>query len=667
MQSDTGPGRVFDRTLDALASRVGVSCLVGLLLTVSLGVGLFVNSVVIQLESNHDAFRDRQARNGYVALSDLQRITLVAQRAVDIGEMTPELDRDFRDAVDFLFVRVNNFERTLEERSSSDSAVASVAALRRVIDLCDAAISQGYPDNHALVDGLLTETGEARRHLVQFLDDMRRAADLLLEAQSRAVLKQQWVVIGILAGLAIFGAVAVLLLQREVLGRRARQRAEQDVEFLAFYDQLTELPNRVQFQSRMQEMLEGEDPFALLYVDLDDFKVINDTHGHATGDAVLRHVADILQTEVRALDGFAARLGGDEFALLLPTDDIICLTGLCERMLAATVDPLPIEGEAVSIGLSIGLATSTQVSSQMEASAEVLSRVTDFSLYASKSDGRRRYTIYDQGLEAKFLERRAMLEELPEAIENGQLQVYLQPKVEISGGRVFGFEALVRWQRKGRVVPPGDFIVIAEESGLVVDIDRFMLEKSTSLVAEWNATQGTEFSVSVNLSALHFNSRRIIESVQDALWASNLPARLLTLEITETTEMRDWRRAREILEGLHAVGARIAIDDFGIGYSSLAYLRSIPADELKIDRSLVMELDASEKARLLLSSVLALARNLEMEVIVEGIETEAQVKIVRAMGAPLAQGYYYGRPQPWDQALARATMDRHGQLVAMQS
>lgn len=326
-------------------------------------------------------------------------------------------------------------------------------------------------------------------------------------------------------------------------------------------------------------------------------------------------------------------------------------------MISEASRPFSSDGEIVSIGLSVGLATSTQVNAKMTVTVDLLSRVTDFALYESKSNGRNQFTIYDHAIEQRFLDRRAMLEELPRAIADRDLEVHLQLKVFLADQSVYGFEALVRWRRDGRLSPPGEFILIAEESGLVIDIDNFVLRTATQLVADWNRDHATEYSISVNLSTLHFNSKRVIEAVQDSLWQSGLPPSLLILEITETMEIRDWDKARGIIKGLRNLGCKIAIDDFGTGFSSLAYLRSMPANELKVDKSLIDDLETSEKARLLLTSVLDIAGNLSLAVTVEGIETNSQFQIALEMGVPHGQGYFFGRPLPAEQALRAAKMD----------
>lgn len=656
--------RRFDRVLDAFASRLGTSVAVSVLMTVSVCIALYVNSLVGQLEQNHAVFRDRDLRNGYVTLSDIQRLLLIARTVEREGQLTTEHARAFAQATDVLYVRVEAFRKTIDDVTWTRSGVAAITSLEQFVSAADALHSDGFKNPSAGFEQLLNIAIDTRRYLIQFLDEMNRQADALLDKQSKAVRVQKYVLLISLLIVALFMLGSLLLLRREVLGRRARERAEKRVKFLAFFDPLTQLPNRAQFQDRIQAMLNADQAFALLYIDLDGFKLVNDTYGHDAGDMVLRHVGDRLDFHSQFYNGFAARLGGDEFAMVVPSDNLVKLTSLCQKLLHETEEAFSFDGESFDIGFSIGIATTAHMREKTDLTLDLLSRVADFALYASKSAGRGRYTFYNHELEAKFQERRSMLEDLPRAIENDDLEVHLQPKVTLADKKVYGFEALVRWRRDGILVPPNNFIQIAEESGLVVDIDHYVLKNATKFVADWNAKHGTDFSVSVNLSALNFTSLRIIEWVQDALWTSLLHPDRLVLEITETMEMRDWKHAKSIIAGLRKLGCKIAIDDFGTGYSSLAYLRTTAADELKIDRSLVMELETSKRARLLMSSVLDIARNLNFEVTVEGIETEAQADIVRKMGAENGQGYLYSRPQLPEVALQDATPGQNSALRA---
>lgn len=636
---------------------------IGIVLAISLGVGYFVETFVKRLEIGQASLQNTQMRNGYVAISDIQRLVLIALSAVERGRMTPGLADEFMTATDMLFVRYENFQRVIDQSERFASADTAVQSLDEIIRIADQAIADDFAQPLEFSRALLEAFEEARVHLVQYLDDTRRKQDILVQVQTTAVRSQRTVVIANLIGLTLLVSGTLVLLRREVLARRAREKAEGDVAFLAYFDPLTQLPNRTQYQDRLNALLADGQRVAMIHVDLDDFKMINDTFGHAAGDRVLYHVAGILSEKAASAGGFAARLGGDEFSLIVPNDDVPRLEVLARSILAAVADPLQTEEELIEIGLSIGLATSSQVSSYKSPAAETLSRVSDFALYASKSNGRGRYTIYDQALEQRYLDRRSMLEDLPAALENGDIQVHLQPKVSLPEGRVYGFEALARWMRNGVMVRPDEFISVAEENGMVIEIDDFVMNRAARLMADWNKAHGTEFSVSVNLSALHFNSRRIIQRVEETLWKSLLPPRLLTLEITETVEMRDWAQAQNIIQELNELGTLISIDDFGTGFSSLAYLLTIKAHELKIDRSLIDEVETSEQARLLLASVLDIGRNLDMKVTVEGVETTRQRDIVLDLGARRAQGYLYGRPMAPDEALAGA-MARNAPLGA---
>jgi diguanylate cyclase (GGDEF)-like protein len=640
--------------LDAFTSRFGFGLAVSGLVLTCIFAALSVESSIRQLEEDQEIFRDRQMRNGFVSMSDIQRLLLVVKEAEAQGGFSAELRTEFVQAVDILFVRKDNFRRVLRAGDTLASAETAIRSLEGIVDIADRAMADNFADVQSLKVDLLAASETARRDLVLFLDDMNRMQDSVLQDQADAVGQQRSVTLASLAGLTIFGIIALLLLQREVLARQARERAERDVEFLAFFDPLTRLPNRSQFQRRLGEALAQAGPVALVLVDLDDFKGINDTYGHSAGDAVLCHVAGLLSERAKPVGGFAARIGGDEFAMVLPTDDLDVLNATGRLLLEDAEGHMDFDGEAIVIGFSVGLATNTQLGPDLASTVDALSRVTDFALYASKAGGRRRYTLYDEGLERKFLERRTMIEELPKAIADGSLQVFLQPKVILDGRRIYGFEALVRWNRRGRLVPPDDFITVAEEGGLIIEIDRYVLRSASSIVAAFNRDHGTDYSVSVNLSALHFSSRRIIGWINEALEESALPPDLLTLEITETVELRDWRQAWDVIAGVRDLGAKISIDDFGTGYSSLGYLRTTIADELKIDRSLVEQVETSDRARFLLDGVLDMAQNLEIETVVEGVETEAQARTLIDMGANCAQGFLFGRPEPASSALSRA-------------
>ncbi len=647
---------LLNRVLDGFATKAGLFLTLGTLFTMCLAAGIYFQRAMQQTEAVHEIFKDRQLRNGFVSMSDLQRLNLIALRSARAGLVSAQDEKDFSTAADILYVRLESFRRVLDGREDLPDARNAIRGLERVLAIADGAIASGFagsPD--ALADALLIASDEARQWLVIYLDEMRRLQDVVLDDQSRALNQQHLVVWFNLLVLTLFGAVMLLLLRREVLARHARREAEERAAFLAYFDSLTGLPNRIQFQDRIEEMMEAGAPMTLLLADLDDFKAINDTHGHSAGDAVLKYVAGIIDRVAREAGGFAARLGGDEFAAAIPGDDAIGLTRVCQKISEAVTQELYFDREALSTSTSMGLATTTQLAAQMASNFDTLTRVADFALYAAKDLGRNCYAFYDEELEIRFLKRRALLTELPGAIAQGDLRVYLQPKVRLKDGEVYGFEALVRWQRGDEMVPPSDFVALAEEAGLINEIDLYVLRETACKLGRWNAEHGNAISFSANLSTMNFSSPRIVREVGDVLEESGLAPELLTLEITETLEIRDWDNARRIIDALHELGCKIAIDDFGTGFSSLAYLRAAAADELKIDKSLVDEIDTSEEARFIVDAVVEIADSLQMAVTVEGIESAEQAQIVHGMGARNGQGYHFGRPVPIDTALDALT------------
>lgn len=629
------------------------------ILMVCVTAGNYVQGTVSQLKNTHQTFNDRRLRNGYVAISDVQRLVLILQQAVMQGGLRPEAKAEFQAASDFLFLRIDNFRRVLEDASRPDTTLEAITALERTLELADAAVAEGFIDVWDISIEFGRASQDARRVLVTYLDEVRRMQDAQLAQQSTAVDRQLAFLRIMLVLSAALSVVALVLLQRDRDARRAQEEAENRVRRLAFYDPLTNLPNRVHLQDRLGEQLKDPNAnIALLLVDLDGFKSVNDTYGHAAGDAVLRHVAGVLQRAVAPTDAIAARLGGDEFAVMLQGADTHSVAPFCEDIIAGIATPFEFERELLSVNASIGIATNAHIGSGPMRDVDSLTRAADFALYASKSAGKGQCTLYDATLEKQFLERREMVHELPRAIQDGSIGFHLQPKVDLATEETYGFEALVRWSRHGKLVPPDEFILTAEESGVIIDVDRYVLRAACQELSDFNRMHGTALSVSVNFSTVHFNSPKLIAVVQDALAASGLPPELLTIEITETLEMGDWTQARKIITRIHELGAKISIDDFGAGFSSLAYLRETVADEIKIDRSLVQDIDTSDTSRFLLDAVIDIARNLDLDVIVEGVETQRQIDIVRGLGAGRAQGFFYGAPLPAQVALAKILTNR---------
>ncbi len=413
-------------------------------------------------------------------------------------------------------------------------------------------------------------------------------------------------------------------------------------------DPLTGLANRTLFTESTTRRLSGaQAEVSVLFVDLDDFKSINDSRGHAAGDTVLLAVADRLSGCVRSGD-VVARLGGDEFALLLPgPPDNAHRVG--ERVLRALADPISVEGRQVFVRASVGLASTR---TPAERDAEVLLRNADLAMYTAKAGGKARLAVYADGMAQTAHDRAQLTADLAAALARGELHVHYQPSVTISDGRITGVEALARWRHPARgLVPPAEFVPLAEEAGLINALGEHVLRTATAQAAAW-ADAGTPVDIAVNLSPHQVASDGIVDLVRDALTRAGLPPQRLTLEVTEGVLVHDVDAVAGRLAQLRALGARIAIDDFGTGYSSLSYLRQLPVDTIKIDRSFVTDLPDGGANAILVSSMVELARSLGLDVVAEGVETESQAQALKRLSCGHAQGYLYARPQPADDVTA---------------
>jgi diguanylate cyclase (GGDEF)-like protein len=428
-----------------------------------------------------------------------------------------------------------------------------------------------------------------------------------------------------------------------------RRRSEARLAHMARHDSLTGLPNRLLFREQMEYVLarvrRGEG-VAVLYLDLDHFKEVNDTLGHSAGDALLQQAASRLLACTRETD-MVVRLGGDEFAVVQsetvqPNDS----TALARRLLAAMAEPFdlafPGSGGAdhrVTIGTSIGIA----VADAALASPDALLKCADMALYRAKADGRGTYRFYEAGMDALVQARYALERDLRAAVAAGALDVFYQPLVATDDRRVEGFEALVRWRHPARgMVSPGEFIPLAEEIGLIGDIGAWVLRRACAEAVKWPG----EATVAVNLSPLQFRDHALAETVLEALAASGLPARRLELEITESLLLQDNDSVLAILHEIRALGVRISMDDFGTGFSSLSYLRRFPFDKIKIDQSFVRGLTEQKDCRAIVRAVIGLGRSLGMAVIAEGVETEEQLDMLREEGCRQVQGYLFSPPRP---------------------
>jgi diguanylate cyclase (GGDEF)-like protein len=421
-----------------------------------------------------------------------------------------------------------------------------------------------------------------------------------------------------------------------------QRKSEAKIAHMALHDALTDLPNRTLLNERLEQSLaharRGE-IIATHLLDLDHFKNVNDTLGHAVGDKLLRSVAKRLGSLIRDTDT-VARMGGDEFAIVQtaleqPADAVTLAT----RVIEAISAPYDIDGHQVAIGTSVGIAIGPNDGTD----PDQLMRNADLALYRGKSEGRGIYRFFEPGMDVQLKARRALECDLRAALTEGQFVLFYQPVINLEHGSISGFEALIRWQHPERgLVPPNEFIPLAEEIGLIVRIGEWVLRQACTTVARWPG----DASVSVNISPAQFRNPGLVQAVLIALADSGLPARRLELEITETVLLEDSEQTLSTLHRLRDLGVRIAMDDFGTGYSSLSYLQSFPFDRIKIDRSFVKDITSASGSLNIVRAVAAMAKGLGMAATAEGVETQEQLETVRTEGCTEMQGFLFSKPRP---------------------
>jgi diguanylate cyclase (GGDEF)-like protein/PAS domain S-box-containing protein len=428
-----------------------------------------------------------------------------------------------------------------------------------------------------------------------------------------------------------------------VLDISARKGAERQLDYQAHYDGLTGLPNRTLFlkELRAQIAAGGDGEVAVLFVDLDNFKVVNDSLGHGAGDRLLTIVAERMRRVVRPGD-VIARFGGDEFAVLIGrAGGVESARSVAERLAGALRAPVELDGRQRFVTASFGVRSAPAGL----ADPESLLRDADAAMYRAKELGKARCEVFDESMRDQAVERLDLEGGLRHALERGELRVLYQPQVELATGRIVGAEALLRWQHpeRGLVVPPL-FIPIAEQTGLIVPIGAWVLEEACRQAAAWTATSGRDVAISVNVSPRQLAEDDFERVVERALSVTGLEPRLLCLEITESAVMADPVAATAVLERLKRLGVRLAIDDFGVGYSSLSQLKTLlPVDTIKVDKSFVDGVPGEDEA--IVDAVLRLADGLGLTAVAEGVETREQVDALLDMGCRLAQGFHFARPQ----------------------
>ena len=443
-------------------------------------------------------------------------------------------------------------------------------------------------------------------------------------------------------------ALGALLLVQLFLARMKStvNRAERFLDYLAFYDPVTSLLNRRGFNMRLAEAIEqareegGE--IGLILMDLDNFKVVNDTMGHVFGDEILRMVGQRLLSLSRSTDT-ACRIGGDEFVVIMRQrdDSPHDMAGIANRVIALLADPFKHQEHEFFLTASVGCSVYPRDAED----AETLMRKADTAMYYAKLEGKNTYSLFRPEMDAAAQKRLTLEKSLRRALEGAEFEMHYQPQIELKSGRIVGVESLLRWTHPEMgPISPADFIPVAEESGLIVDIGKWILRHACQQMAQWRAAGLEPMRMAVNLSARQFKDQGLMSTVNAALTQSGLSPLLLEIEITEGILMENVQSNVRLLQHFRQAGISISIDDFGTGYSSLSYLKRFPLNHVKVDRSFVHDIPGEGEA--FVTAIIAMAHSLGLTVIAEGVETEAQRRFLLAAGCDIAQGYYFARPTP---------------------
>jgi diguanylate cyclase (GGDEF)-like protein/PAS domain S-box-containing protein len=577
------------------------------------------------------------------------------------------LNADLADAGELLEARVR--DRTQELRRALDERLKADAARDRLAFTLEAT-----PDFVATADmsGRLLYLNRSARTFLgytadqdvsdrQLVDWYPRSAMITIESEGLPIALKEGVWSGetpiVSAGGQEVPSSQVIVVHQDAAGRpqfisaiardiSQRKELEDQLRHQAFHDSLTGLANRSRFMDRLEHALQREERgtgiVAVLFIDVDRFKSINDSFGHSAGDRVLTAVAERISSCLRRADT-AARFGGDEFVVLLESPlEVGEAESVALRIIETLRPPFDIDGHEVSARVSIGVNVCTTARSADDALREA-----DVAMYVAKTNGRNRVEIYDGSMHVSVAERLALLADLQLAVERSEFIVQYQPTIELKSGRVSGFEALVRWEHPKRgIIAPLQFIPLAEESGMIIPVGRFVLREACAQTVRWNRQRagGQPLIIAVNVSGRQLQQPGFVQDVASVLSETGLDPAWLVLEVTESVMMTDVDNMIAVLNGLKALGLRIAIDDFGTGYSSLSYLERFPFDILKIDKSFVDALDDPEREKDLTSAIVRIAKMLGLEIVAEGVERREQLDRLLTLECDLGQGYLFDRP-----------------------
>lgn len=457
------------------------------------------------------------------------------------------------------------------------------------------------------------------------------------------------VTIAVLAITLIISMLDLRMESRTAVLANSLALANEELTYLALHDSLTKLPNRLLLEDRLEQAVQAAQRdhrrFALMFMDLDGFKAVNDVYGHYAGDGLLTDVALRISHRIRSEDTFA-RLGGDEFVLLASIDDPADAAAMAEMLAKTIEEPFDVANHAVQVSTSIGIAIYPDNGTEPR---DLLANA-DAAMYHAKALGRSNYCFFEASMNANVHEQMQMMQDLRMAVTRGELLLHYQPKFDAQTGFIVGAEALLRWKHPVHgLILPDRFIPLAERSGLIVPIGEWVLDEACRQMRVWRSAGHDNWTIAVNLSAQQFGHVSLIDSVRSVLERHGLAPQCLTLEITESTAMRDVEASLAILLQLHEMGVRISIDDFGTGYSSLLYLKRLPATELKIDRGFVRDLAQGSEDASIVSAIVALGQTLNLRVVAEGVETAEQQTFLTQLGCSTLQGFLLGRPMAPEQ------------------
>ncbi|QWF41204.1 EAL domain-containing protein [Bordetella hinzii] len=425
-------------------------------------------------------------------------------------------------------------------------------------------------------------------------------------------------------------------------------QANEELLHLALHDALTQLPNRALLDERLIQSITrakaARGHFAVLFIDLDGFKAVNDAYGHQSGDSLLRQLAQRIQTEVLRPGDSVARLGGDEFIVVAEVVEPTDAANLAEKLIDALSREIIVDGHTLSVTASVGISIYPGDGED----GHTLLTHADAAMYHAKRLGRdRRYSYFEPAMNENAREQLQLLQDLRQARARGELVLHYQPKFIAPSGPVVGAEALLRWNHPKRgLISPSEFIPIAERTGLIFSIGEWVLDEACRQMRIWRDLGHGNWTVAVNLSAMQFSQAGLVDTIRDTLARHLLPASCLAIEITETTAMRDAEASLAVLRELASLGVSISIDDFGTGYSSLLYLKRLPASELKIDRGFINQLEHDQEDAAIVSAIIALGQRLNLKIVAEGVETPAQQRFLTDLGCDSLQGFLLGKPLP---------------------